>query len=631
MGQLKLYLGPSGPYYYFEKYIFSKFKDNADKYIYLLPVNRAVRYFKKQLIIGSTNKTMIDPPVFTFNTLIRHLYQYQTNKKKIASNTIRLIILKESLKNCNDELTYFKNQRLNDKGLIKKIDQMLLEFCQFGYYPSDFTAPPPSSSEVYFDFRKILNRLYQTYQNQLVDETSLFLEVVRDLNEQWFRKSFADTNTIFINGYGIYTPPMIEFIKKIKQWCDLEIKIDYDPCNRQLFQHTFTAFDSLQKVADHMINTGDPHDHIARHLFAAEFSSNNKITPKNKIKICKARNRREEISFIAATIKDYHRKYNIPLHKIAVTFPNVEKYFSLLTTVFKQYEIPYNISTGFSLAQSPLIKAYLQVIKAVLSNFRLEDIYQLITSPFLTWEYQIDPIIFSQLSSRLGLRHFGNDWYKGIEEVIKCKSEYDKYQNSITATSFEEKVKTTIKGLQWLFRILLKLKKKFSARDFHTAYLQVLKKLGMLDWYARENDQLNNQEKEKEFRAFNKFNKITDQLCWILTFLYPDRKFTLNEFYQYLILIIENSNFNLREWANYGIQIMPRLEIQSIQSNILFIGGLVDGEFPRKTIQNIFFNDEECKSMGIYSSEDIQAQDRFLFYQLISAHADEIILTYPAG
>jgi ATP-dependent helicase/nuclease subunit B len=631
MGQLKLFLGHSGPYYYFEKLILEQYKAAPDQYIYILPVNRAVRYFKKQLILKSTSDAMLDPPVFTFSSLIRRLYHYETNKKKIVSNAIRLILLKEALKNCKDDLSYFKNQRLTDKGLIKRIDRMLLEFSQFGYRPSDFINPPsPSIVPLYFDFSKILQALYQNYQNQLTDESSLVLEIVRDLDEVWFRNVFPSTKTILINGYGIYSPPMIDFIKKMKQWCDLQIKLDYLPANKQLFQHTYAAYDSLRKYADQIIETSDKPDWIAQQLFKMDFISAGKMRSKKKIMIRKARNRREEISFIAAAIKQYYHKYNIPLHKIGVTFPNVETYFSIISTIFKQYDIPFNLSTGFPLAQSPLVKTYLQVIKTILSDFNLEDMNQLVISPFLKCKNPIDTLIFSRITNRLGLRSFHSDWQNGIEKFITCDVESHGYQNGLTDKSFIKKVKELVKGIKSLITILFLLKNRFSARDFHTAYLSVLKELGLLDWYSVENDQLNNQEKEKEFRAFNKFNKIFDQLCWILTFIYPERRFTLNEFYDYMILMIDNTQYNLREWSNYGVQIMPRLEIQSVECNILFLGGLVDGEFPRKGVQNVFFNDEECKLMGIYSSEDIHAQDRFLFYQLLQIPSDELILTYPS-
>ncbi len=47
---------------------------------------------------------------------------------------------------------------------------------------------------------------------------------------------------------------------------------------------------------------------------------------------------------VAAKIKDLHFNKNVPLHKIGITFPNLESYFSTIKSVFNEYEIPVNIS-----------------------------------------------------------------------------------------------------------------------------------------------------------------------------------------------------------------------------------------------------------------------------------------------
>ena len=363
MGKFTLYIGPAGPYYYFEKQI--RRQSIPDTYIYILPVNRAVRYLKKRLIVKSPKGVLIDPPIFTFNTLLRHIYNSSPDRNKIVNNTMRLIFLREVLNKNMDNLSLLHNNRISDKGVLKKIDQMLIEFCQFGYNPTDFNTPPLSSGEVYYDFGRILSGLYQSYERQLLDETALILDVIKNLNKNSFHRLFPDTQVIYLNGYGIFTPPMINFLKIIKQWCDLFIKIDYVPDNKTLFRHTYTGYDSLQKFADKTIEIKDGNDIFSTYLFSTECPEANTGKIKCNIKIQKAKNRREEISFIASKIKYYYHRNNIPLHEIGITFPDIESYFFTILSIFREYDIPYNISTGFSLSHSPLIKTYLQIIKTL--------------------------------------------------------------------------------------------------------------------------------------------------------------------------------------------------------------------------------------------------------------------------
>ena len=75
MGNVTLFTEPSGAYYFFREDILSHIDANQDdEYLYILPVNRAVRYFKKHLLSHCGRPAIIDPPVYTFTTLIRYIY-----------------------------------------------------------------------------------------------------------------------------------------------------------------------------------------------------------------------------------------------------------------------------------------------------------------------------------------------------------------------------------------------------------------------------------------------------------------------------------------------------------------------------------------------------------------------------
>ena len=173
------------------------------------------------------------------------------------------------------------------------------------------------------------------------------------------------------------------------------------------------------------------------------------------------------------------------------------------------------------------------------------------------------------------------------------------------------------------------LSKSRSIAELHMSYLETLESLGLLKWFHPANEALSVQEQEKEYRAFNRFRKLLDEIMWMLNHIHGNSAIPVSEYYHYLSLIIENSTYNLREWSDYGVQIMPRLEILSLNLNHFFIGGLVEGEFPRFYTRDIFFNDDERLEMGLNASEDRLNQDRFLFYQWLSSNTQNITLSYP--
>ena len=74
---------------------------------------------------------------------------------------------------------------------------------------------------------------------------------------------------------------------------------------------------------------------------------------------------------------------------------------------------------------------------------------------------------------------------------------------------------------------------------------------------------------------------------------------------------------------------MPRLEIQALDFDVLFIGGLIDGEFPRASAKDIFFSDPVREKIGLVAAEELLDQDRFIFYCLLDSSANKVMLTYP--
>ena len=574
MGKLILHTGPNDSYYFFNERILEHLKSNQPEiFLYLLPVNRAVRYFKKQLTYDSPSGILIDPNIYTFASLMLHMYKKLPQQKKLISNTMRLVLVNFILNEKKRELEYFNFFRSPESGLVNKIDKMLAEFCEFGYRPKDFAFGPITAQEKYHDFARILTSLHRLFNNQLIDESNMILEVVDNLNERIFRETFPHVKRIYINGYGIYTPPMLKFIKKIRDWCEVNIKLEYDTQNKSLFNQTSNAFDALSKLAYKIYPSRGKEDLLYRKLF-------NTVSPlsqkgKGEIRICiqKAKNRKEEVSFIAARIKRYFHEQKIPLHEIGVTFPDIETYAPLIHILFKEHELPYNLSTGLALTQSPLIKTYLQVLKIVINGFHNDDISDLIISPFINF----DPL------------------------------DDDKIQNRLTILVGDH-----------------------PAHYFHSEYLKILNDLGLMNWYERDTEFLSRIEREREFRALNRFIKLLNQLNWIQDYLYGEKEFNLRRFYQNLILILQDATYNIKEWSNYGVQILPRLEIQSVNLKVLFIGGLIEGKFPRQYTRDIFFNDSERQVMGLNACEDLLDQDRFLFYQLLSSPIQQVALSYPA-
>ena len=268
MGRLCLHTGPQGSYYFFRDEVLEHLRSGEEKsFLYLLPVNRAVRYFKKQLVLEAQNKALQDPNIFTFRSFFQFFYQNLPDRKKMISQPMRLVLLNQVLKEQRDRLSYFQPEWNFGRGLLVKTDLMLDEFFQFGFQADDFSTPPPSAEKKYKDFGFLIHAVTERYGGKLTDESSLISVVLNRLPGKIFKRLFPDLKQIYISGFGIYSPPMLRFVRFAREHYDINVKIEYEARNEHLFRHTLNAFDALSVMADQTINHRQDRAGIAPYLF----------------------------------------------------------------------------------------------------------------------------------------------------------------------------------------------------------------------------------------------------------------------------------------------------------------------------------------------------------------------------
>lgn len=611
MAKINLITGSAGSYYYFKDKVAEHIAAGEENsYLYLLPVNRAVRYLKKQLLNNSGKQALIDPPVYTFASLIRYIYDRSGDKRKVIPASIRLSFLRHVVEKNRDALSYLKFSGTASPGLILKIDRMLGELSQFGFRPGKFDTPPESATLKYADLELLMNALYGVYGSEMIDDKMLFTETTSTLDSNFLNQIFPELKSVYINGYGIFTPPMIDLIRLMSDQYPVHIKLDYDQSNHDLFAHTYEAFDALRRLPGTAISTDKNITLPGQTLFG--YGKTEQIAADTVPRFIEigAPTREAEVRQIAATIRQLYHQDKVPLHRIGVTFPDLERYAAVIRKIFGEFEIPYNLSTGLVLAQSPLVQAYLQVLKVRLSGFSAEELRRLLVSPFLHEKYRVNMTRFQQLVSRYQIIRFDEKWAERFTGQHRDMS---------------DEINELAEKINGIISLIAALKTNLPFHETRVEYFKLLDQLGMLKWFDHQQSPLNRVEREREFRAYNRFYKLINQLDWISD-LQPA---SLNEFSTVLHLVVRDESYNLREWSSFGVQCMPRLEIQSIECDVLFFGGLVEGEFPRTPHRDIFFNDNERKHLGLYATEDLLAQDRFQFYQLISSPARMIYLSYP--
>ena len=100
--------------------------------------------------------------------------------------------------------------------------------------------------------------------------------------------------------------------------------------------------------------------------------------------------RRQEIEWVSAQVLELAHNQGVPLHRLAITAPNLETYLPDLRRIWQELlgsaVIPtggsYNFSLGSTLAETPLFHAALLPLQFILSGEQRQDLIGWLRSPF---------------------------------------------------------------------------------------------------------------------------------------------------------------------------------------------------------------------------------------------------------
>ncbi len=611
MAKITVECGPAGPYYHFEQNIINRQREDRSDWIYILPVNRAVRLFNRKLIDAHPHGAILEPAVFTFDSLLKNLYGYLPNALRIVPAQSMPFLIEETLRLQSAKFRFFPHEAAMQGGLVRKISALISELHRFGYNAAAFSSGSIAEQKIppdkHADLLCIMQQLESLFEGNYIDAGSAVHAAATQVTPALFKRMWPDVDTVFINGYGVFTPAMFAFIKNISTHIRVHIKLDYVTENPTPFNSINQPLKQFKKMGAEIVDL--PVKSVLAGCLFNRKKNNDHKSDDEKISLISSPDRNSEIEHIVLKIRELHIGKKIPLHKIALTFPNLESYAAGLRQGFEKYGIPLNLSTGFPLQRAPLIETIIGLLETHIQNFHYERVFNLFQSPFF---YGKRPAIGDLHKGviTLRLRHLTPGWEKQLP-----------IDNPMLPIQIEA-LNTFLQPLYNFGR------NERSSDSFHHDLIKLLKDSGILKWYQTES-QHNERQKEREFRAYNAFMKMLDPFFWSLKLLYKDTLISLPDFLKRLKAAIAQVSFNLTEWPRSGVQVMPRLEIQAVEYDILFLGGLIDGQLPRSAAKDIFLEDSIRDELGLIATEELLDQDRFLFYMLLDAPARHVYLCHP--
>jgi ATP-dependent helicase/DNAse subunit B len=317
---------------------------------------------------------------------------------------------------------------------------------------------------------------------------------------------------------------------------------------------------------------------------------------------------REEVSHIAGEVKRSLRG-GAAADSILVTFPALDEYGPLVEEIFKDYGIPYNRALDRQLSTSPVITAVISLLRACLEDFSGQSLLRIFSSPFL--KFAGKPSITPAL-----------------DRLIRDQRIIGGKQKLLSALKYHTADKSGTDILSEPLKDLFSALEPFSRRDAAPLSSWMERLANLIAWaglgarVSTIKGPLN-----INLQAYHKLNEGVSSLA-IAGKQFPEYRYTFGEWLFLLKKTFMQTRFQVPPEDEGGVQVLGLDESMGLPWNEIYLGGLVDGKFPRRLPQNIFLPEQTLEALGVRTLERARLNASYHFYRLILS-APKVTLTYP--
>ena len=627
-------------------------RGETNSFIYIAPTKRKIRDLQREFLRMTPHGASPAPFLFTLETLTAQLHSLICPPRRYISGTVQAVLMNEAVHSSADSLKYFRfhgSAKRLPKGTLQRIIDVVNTFKEKGIYRSVLLSELETAENFEKPKLRDILTIYDAYENllgdQYVDSAGLFKLV----NEQWdevrspaqLKSYFGNINAIFVSGFDEFSDPELTVLFNLSNIKDVGtlVSFDYHLENDEVFGHLKENYRKFIDMGFTKITTTSESDrtfaqHITGHLFKYEDTAR-KFPCTQSVTLLAADDRKAEVELIARLIKRLViEKPDRELNKICVSMYRPSMYTNLFREVFARYGIPANITDRYYLDQSPLAVSIISLLAVQRNNYRLNDIMRALSSPYLRFTDNGEPIDASNLyevASMLRITVGWNSWCKCIEDRLKKISiGLADVEDDIEETQLhheEQMLRKAYNDLKTLNKILKPFEERMTPPQFHERLTSLLDKSHIVEGILNGRAVLSDDEKlEKDSRAYQKFIQFLDEFLAVLAF---EGKNNINENLSFYVdrlrEAISQVRYNIRQKYGYGVSVTSFDETRGLHFDVMIIAGLIDGEFPPIYQPEIFFSSNRRAHKERYHLHE----NRYLFYQAITNFTEHLYLTFP--
>lgn len=414
---------------------------------------------------------------------------------------------------------------------------------------------------------------------------------------------------------------------------------------------------------------------------------------KDRLKIRSFAGREAEVRAIASEIKRIVHEENLDpatdLGRIRVIFPDLNDYSSLLSEIFRDYNIPFSLTRGLPLAFHPLSGLFQDIFRTVLNHFRTEELFRILSSnrirerfippqapvtagifppnreyllsgdeafPEEAGSFNPDMPLFKKVAAACGIRSL-NDDLSGLSRqgILGVRDLYEEKIHGLGDAEEKDALRVEYYGFVFLAGFLQKkldpftgLTRQKSPEGIWTCFSGILDHLGfpenILD-SAEEAECLGpagaREMIKRDFKAYSLLKELlaasarelqlanefqlADELKLAGTLHQRSGHSLLAEYYTVFARRLGDA-YLLDERNPNVIRVSQWLEIRGRAFDYIFAGGMTSDRFPLREEKNFILPESPARA---FRTPDPVDQSKYLFSHLLRNYRKGLYLSYP--
>lgn len=618
-----------------DKIIFDKLSTSKlNELVIVVPTNRKVRYLKREIISSSPDKIAAQLNLETISTISVKLFdESRTIQAKTISDAAAVVIMSQAFS--ETELQYFSSYKDGiPRGTLEMIRNVFSEYKQHGITSEDILKESQSLtgseklkaidiSNIYSLYQQKLNRLNAFEQGDIFTYLN---NLDNPLFESSFRKIYPDADTLVINGFDEFSQPEIDILNKLSELRNLAfyVSFDYYGYNPEIFSHLEICYKNLVKKGFVDIEDRSPamYDDFKKSVRENLFNLKNYKQKKPNLELFKlsASNPVKEIEIIAKEIKSLIISGKVQVDEICVAFNLISEHSNVIRDVFGNYGIPFNLTDRYSLSNSPPVIALINLLEIPENDFYYKNIFRALSGRWIDIP-GVDLSNLLSVAANLKIVAGYKQWINTIENALEqMQNGYDEDVRYLPRWQYE-KAKSDIESID---KLLESFKKKLTPGAFNKNILSLMDELKLSSILINDNPELI----EKNVKALTTLIENIEEIVSLLEDEHGKSKtFSLSFYLSEIKTALLFSRYNIKERHGKGVLVTSVNEIRGLRFKYLFIGGMVDGEFPTRYQPAIFYSGEHRRKRDEYRH---LLEERYRFYQALCVPEKSLFLSFSA-